>query len=253
MMTDPKPMSETILPPFPLLELDAAPVRRRHVCERCGETHERATWICAACEDAYRIETAAAQAARSEESIPVAFRGCQFDSPELDKRAGYGRQSVVRKAGGPIVTLCGSAGAGKTSLAVAVLYDRLRAGETRCYFVDALSLSRARAEHPLGAGEAPIVKRAMTASTLVLDDVGTERQDLTGAVTDVIFKRHSQGRFTVITTGQTWEAIAERYGHGIARRMFETDRIQLGEIKPAAPKGDAGAGYSDHATRRAGE
>jgi hypothetical protein len=64
------------------------------------------------------------------------------------------------------------------------------------------------------------VELAMGCSVLALDDLGNERAERS-AVPDVIFERHAEDRPTWLTTAFGPDAIAKRYGDGIARRVFE--------------------------------
>jgi DNA replication protein DnaC len=85
----------------------------------------------------------------------------------------------------------------------------------------------ARAQHGLGQGEPTEVERALSAHLLVLDDLGSERNTATNAVPDVIFERAYAGRPTWVTTWMTAEQVAQRYGDGIARRLWERDRMTV--------------------------
>ena len=49
--------------------------------------------------------------------------------------------------------------------------------------------------------------------------------ELANAVPDVLFERHAEGRPTWLTTAMTREAMAERYGDGLARRVYEGAKI----------------------------
>ncbi len=118
------------------------------------------------------------------------------------------------------VVLVGPARAGKTSLAVAAL-RHVGATAYGARFCHAHRLGTARIQHGAGEGEATIVRRAIAAKLLLLDDVGNERQMATNAVPDVIFERHADDAPTWYTTAFEADAIAAKYGDGIARRMFE--------------------------------
>jgi DNA replication protein DnaC len=130
-----------------------------------------------------------------------------------------------------MILLTGGAGAGKTTLAAAILHDvcdRALAGDRAAgelawtaIWAAAPSLARARREHRLGGGEAPEVRRALEASLLVVDDLGTEREDRDGALAEVVYERHAREAPTVITTGASYKTLVGRYGDGIARRLTE--------------------------------
>jgi DNA replication protein DnaC len=114
---------------------------------------------------------------------------------------------------------------GKTSLACALLRAwEARYPRRRAVLVPAWKLGVARAQHGLGQGEAPEVEHAFTAGLCVIDDLGSERNTAMNAVPDVIFARALEGRPTWVTTWMTPEAVTQRYGDGIARRLFEAGR-----------------------------
>ena len=114
---------------------------------------------------------------------------------------------------------------GKTSLACALLRAwEARYPRRRAVLVPAWKLGVARAQHGVGQGEAPEVEHAFTAGLCVIDDLGSERNTAMNAVPDVIFARALEGRPTWVTTWMTPEAVTQRYGDGIARRLFEAGR-----------------------------
>lgn len=95
-------------------------------------------------------------------------------------------------------------------------------------FVPAYDLAKARATARLGE-EAPIVTKALTATVLVVDDLGSEPNFPTSAVPEILHERHADGKQTIVTTGFSSDEIATRYGSGIARRLFErTVKLRVG-------------------------
>lgn len=176
------------------------------------------------CWDCTVAAEAAADKARTlalaEGSLPKSFAWARLGAPELAQRVKANRpiDDIVRRVlGAHRVVLGGGAGAGKTSLAVACLRERLPHGR----FVSALRLGTARIQHPAGDGEAPLVTLAMTAALLVVDDVGAEQHTATSAVRDVIWRRHEEGLPTWITTGLLSADLEARYGDGFKRRVLE--------------------------------
>jgi DNA replication protein DnaC len=130
--------------------------------------------------------------------------------------------------GSPGLLLFGPSGSGKTSLACALLRAwEARDVRRRGVFLPAWKLAVARAQYGLGHGEPPEVERALSAALLVLDDLGSERNTATNAVPDVIFERAYAGRLTWVTTWMTAEQVAQRYGDGIARRLWERGRVTV--------------------------
>jgi DNA replication protein DnaC len=156
-------------------------------------------------------------------TIPDTYRWARFSAPELSKRAGKAvakaRDDELWKC--PRLVFMGPAGSGKTSVAVACLrrwvHTHARAGG----FFNAFALGNARLQHPAGRGEAELVEQAMKRPLVLLDDLGSERSVAGCAVPDVIYERHAYERPIWITTGLTRPQISERYGDGIARRVFE--------------------------------
>lgn len=208
--------------------------KRPNICGRCGSDHDRPYWICAPCEAAYQSEVREKHADHLRFSVPRVFRDCSFFNSTLQSRVSPWSAVVeCRNSDKRGVVLMGDAGEGKTSLAVAKLFHLASEHGGLCLFVDAYELARARQTHPLGEGEAPLVGRVLRARTVVIDDVGAERQDIAGTVGEVIFDRHAAERRTIVTTGQTEEQLRDRYGAGVHRRLFEDSTvIKLGSVKP---------------------
>ena len=162
-------------------------------------------------------------------SIPPSFRWATLDAPELRQRVARERaiaeaEAALSSANG--LLLFGPSGSGKTSLACALLQGwGASNGHRRGVFVPAFRLGVARAQHGLGQGEAPLVERAMTTRLLVLDNLGSEGTSHANAVPEVIHERALAGLPTWVTTWMTPKAVAERYGDGIARRLYEAGRV----------------------------
>lgn len=166
-------------------------------------------------------------------SIQPKYQGIRWGLADLPDRVR--RHEAIAEAqeaiGRPMVLLTGGAGAGKTTLASAILHDvveRALAGDRAAadmawsgLWVSAPTLARARREYALGKGEAPEVQRALGSSLLVIDDLGAERDDRDGALGEVIYERHAREAPTVVTTGETYRGLVKRYGDGIARRLTE--------------------------------
>lgn len=188
--------------------------------------------------------------ARQLASIPPIFRDLTLDGPELASRVvskqaiAQARMAVDASLGVPgyqganRVVIVGPAGAGKTSLAAAMLRsrtERLLPTDRGGFFVTALRLAMARAGWGLGDGEPPEVWRALHTPILVLDELGAEANIATSAVSEVIHERHANNLPTWVTTGQcepdggsmkfdaphvaSW--MSKRYGDGISRRLLE--------------------------------
>lgn len=210
-----------------LFDLGAAP---KWLTCRCGEETNRVPcWECTK-----RDEESTARRERYESScrtIPNAYAWSTQDAPELPKRvqmASAIETAVKQILSAANVLFVGPAGAGKTSLAVACLRERLDAGGI---FVSSVALGVASIQHRAGVGEAPMIERACDAPLVLLDDVGTEQQTSVNAVPQVIFRRHERGLATWVTTGLKFHELQSRYGDGIARRITEGALIvRLGKV-----------------------
>jgi DNA replication protein DnaC len=162
------------------------------------------------------------------ESVPERLRWARLDAPELGPRVKDPRAVLKLRtalaANVDRLLLLGPAGIGKTSLATATLVEIARRRDVSGLFVDAYELAVARQHHALGS-EAPLVARAMAADVLVLDDLGAERAIPSSPVGEVIHKRHATMRATVVTSGFGLDALEQRYGGGIFRRLTEDAEV----------------------------
>jgi hypothetical protein len=160
-------------------------------------------------------------------SVPHEFAWASLGSPLLVQRVRGGVQAVERarlSVSASRVILMGPSGSGKTSLAVAMARAWVDHHKQAATFVLATDLASARSRSRLGS-EADEVHQAIGAPLLVLDDLGTDRDIATSAVTEVIFKRHAESRATWITTAMNIDEMRAKYGDGVARRVFERARI----------------------------
>lgn len=213
---------------------------RRFVC-RCGAPVD-GKQVCESCSDR---EALAWYLKPTRESIPSRFRWALDASPELVQSRIQGSAELVRRglANPPSanVLFIGPSGAGKTSMAIAMLDAWVRQApreRSGAMYAEAGWLARARARHRLGE-EAPLVGACIAAPLLVLDDLGSEREDRDGCITDVVYRRHNDDRPTWVTTGVAGagadvvaafaEALARRYDGGFVRRILESGkRVHLG-------------------------
>lgn len=166
-----------------------------------------------------------------EQSLPLFYRWARLDSPLLATRVKLAIPGELPTARS--VVFIGSPGIGKTSLAVAMLRALLErdldrtAPESdddanriarRYRFAHAHRLGVARLSGLEGAAE---LQAAIRAPVLVLDNLGAEAAIPSNAIPELIIERHAEQRETWFTTESEPRAIAERYGGGIARRVFE--------------------------------
>lgn len=202
------------------------------LCEACAVAVERQT-----------RQTRIADVVRRE--IPRSFRWSRWDAPELVERTRRPVEQLKRieaafgDHGRGIFV--GHAGSGKTSLACAWLRGVIGAwGNPKDARIFLAARPRFVAAKDLAAPSylegVAWIDLALSASALVLDDLGAE---LDGAAHDsglaaqrralvdrLIRSRHDRGLGTVVTTaigtvGDHAKELARVYGDGIARRLLE--------------------------------
>jgi DNA replication protein DnaC len=200
---------------------------RRFPCEGCGQAE--VSWRRAHCAECETKAHLAEFRRLALETIPTRFGWADFANPCLRERVKPAEAVSQGQAliGRPNIVLVGPAGSGKTSLAIAMLRQAIESvpvtRRRRCTqrFTSAYALNKARSMHPLGEGEAPLVAAAMNSELLVIDDLGAEIDRHGTAVSEVIYERHNDELPTWVTTGFSPKELADRYGGGIARRVFE--------------------------------
>lgn len=212
--------------------------------------------ICDPCGREQRITEHGARLGAAIESIPIRCRSAKWGSIALAERVpDLGRvEDMTDDEGRPvpvsallqarIVVIHGDTGAGKTSLAAALLrliIDQAKPDSEqatierarRCRFVDARDI-------PPGAaapGGISMLATAAGASVLLLDDVGQEAgtgesfgaADRARVVADLLNYRDKHGLQTIVTTygaavGGVAGVVASwaRYGAGVVRRYLES-------------------------------
>lgn len=156
------------------------------------------------------------------ETIPESLRWSSFLAQELRQRVANPDLIARAHAGrdAPRVVLVGPAGTGKSSLATAMFRARVEAlPDLSAVFAPAwrIGVARARSE----GSEPELVGRCERCDLLVIDDLGSERPIPSNPIPDLIFERHAEDRATWVTTWMSPRQVSERYGDGIARRIFE--------------------------------
>lgn len=216
-------------------ELDAAPV-----CSGgCGAQVARRGDYCAVCTPKRLARDHADALVQAWSTVPYTLRWASFldakitswvrDTAAVDKA----RELADDAEAHPFVTLLGDPGAGKTTLACAMLREWVRLGARpsstaarrgrarRARYVSALDILRDRSESQLGQ-HVPSLDLAHHASVLVLDEVG-RGSDPHSVIFGLVHERHRDGRPTIMTTPYLTAsafALATRDG-GLARRVFD--------------------------------
>lgn len=256
--------------PAPTSTIPPASDAFRRALDRMGESVRRgkSTWGASSPSTPPSSEQGARGRAllqKARETIPPRFRWARFDAASLTTRVAARGADVDRArayAADPphSLLLVGSTGAGKTSLACAILNEIVDVGlaahqrriggasegelapfapgdlerfrrAVHCRFVAAYELARAHSEAQLGE-EPRKVRRARTASVLVLDDLGMDTTyKRSSCVRDLLHERDAHGRPTIITTYLTSNDIAVHYGAGIRRRLADGAVMNLARSK----------------------
>lgn len=207
--------------------------RRPALCVPCGARWERRLLL-----------------APAYESLPPQFAWAIPSRPEARKLLAERCPSYrsLRERLHPIVrdgqsmVLAGPSGSGKTSLGAYQLRWVLERGESLeanrsevavaegARFVSARDLATARQQIGFGKGEAKLVKDAMGATVLLIDDAGSESESGRQTVIDVVAYRYDRGFATWVTTWLERAAFIARFGGGTERRLVEGGTwVQIGE------------------------
>jgi DNA replication protein DnaC len=207
-------------------QFDASPYTCRS--PGCASKMLRPGALCSECEN--RIDLAKALDAKWRDRCPPRYKAARFDSPStLAARVSDVRAIELARTAMDahlVVTLLGPPGVGKSTLACALAAQWAEAANwRRADYVTAFHLATARADHPLGHGEAPIIRHARTASLLVIDDIGQEPLSPMSAVVETIHHRHEHERRVIVTSAISRQALGERYGGGLARRLLENATV----------------------------
>ncbi len=219
----------------------------KFVC-RCGKPVDGAT-ECPVCTAESALK---AQMRTTLASIPEDFRWAlgasaatlrQLSSRTGKPCVGLDEAAIARALAAPPAQnlhFRGRVGAGKTTLAIAMLWAWVSAAPHKrrgAIYVEASELARARGGHSLGDGEAPLVARCLRAPLILLDDLGHEANDRDNAISDVVYGRARAAKPTWITTGIVADAdpngfaaaLADKYDGGFARRVVEMGKpVRLG-------------------------
>lgn len=201
-------------------------------CPKCrGRSYNPEGQLCWHCEDRANEPRVPPNERLFLETIPARFMWATFDADDLDKRVIGGRATIEKAVEyvaqrSSVVLLAGKAGTGKTSLACAMLRAWQQATRRRVRFVAASELAKARMQHSLGEGEAPLVEQCERADLLLIDDLGAEPTSPPRAeIADVIQRRHNYNQPIWFTTGLASSELTARYGGGLSRRITEDAKL----------------------------
>ncbi len=156
-------------------------------------------------------------------------------NPDLARKRLRRREAfdeAIAAIGAPMVVLVGPGGSGKSMLAAAILgtiMARALDGDAEAgtrivgaQWLGAPHLARARQATRLG-DEPEIIHLAMVATIVVIDDLGIEVADPSGALTEIVWTRSEEGKHTIVTTGRPRAQLLERYGDGVLRRLIDSN------------------------------
>lgn len=208
----------------------------------CGAVVTRVADTCAPCAARRVAEEHEAACMRAWHTAPPVLWWVALEHPQI---RGWVRDVAARESAlalvdelhsHPLVTFTGEAGAGKTTLACALLREwvslgfgasspRARSMARRVRFDTAQDLIRERTETRLGEHVIGI-DLAREASVLALDEVG-RGMDPHGVIFSLVSERHRAGRPTIITTPHlTAKDFAEKTRDGgLTRRVFDDAKV----------------------------
>ncbi len=186
-----------------------------HVCPKCQQEH---AWrgVCWDC----RKEREQKQAQRDvlqklDRTVPSEFAQADFAFPWLTERvsdtaAQLAAHKAARSPDTVRVVLMGGSGAGKTTLAVAMLRTLAALRGLGGQFMTAFDV-KTRGIDP----------EWIEAGVLLIDDLGREDEFHKPRVSELIYRRRHSLRPTIVTTGFGHDTLTRRYGDQDARRLFE--------------------------------
>jgi hypothetical protein len=188
--------------------------------------------VCDDCIANYEHRLAAGFVSKSTSKIPDGYAGADFETGAGLLRARVKPESAILRAQherGRTIMLVGPSGAGKTTLACAMLRQRAKK-ELGCFIA---SSALGHEACLFGNRETELLRLARVRPVLVLDDLGTEidrspRLEASHAVGNMIQDRHDRQLVTIVTTFRSDKELEERYGDGVLRRLFSNIVIRLG-------------------------
>lgn len=150
------------------------------------------------------------------------------------------------------LALVGPSGCGKSTVAAAIALGRAESA-VRAYcatggrdsaqldhalgmrWTTAAELCAARKQHKLGAGEAPEIELAETATLLFLDEIGQEIADDRWLL-EFLNVRYARKLPTITTSGLAQSELENRYGIGAYRRLIEPHGVVIDLFAGSKPR-----------------
>jgi DNA replication protein DnaC len=185
-------------------------------CQRCRDERYRAE---------QRQKDTERRAKETRRGLPRRFR--DVDADKIKERVTpaapveHARERLAQPGfASNIVLMSKSTGDGKTTAACYLLIEWAALRDQVGSFTTALELAEARRQAKFGTGEADSIVRANRAPLLLIDEIGAEQtRDL--GLDEVIRHRYDAKLATIFTSGFDREALANKFGSAIERRIFE--------------------------------
>lgn len=191
-----------------------------------------------------------------DRATSLSFRCSQLEAlaeskPSIETMLGWIKDSRLRvfaerfdprKNGGAIVL--GPTGCGKTVAALCMMVRCIVDAHMKAFEHDCSVPFTSRAEHttpprwaaydardignavqrtPLGEPEPAILRDAASASVLILEDLGWERNFHIESLIDVAAPRYRRQLPTIVTSGEKHDALRERYTDAVLRRFWNIE------------------------------
>ena len=218
-------------------EVRASAVCAVGVCDGSG-------WIVDEDEEAHPCECRKRKVRRArvrgmQSAIPERYRGVSFDRPPISNMAADSQTAaVVREirdycdnidaelAEGNGIWLHGSAGTGKTSLAMLVSKTALEAGHTVAIYSMPRLLARIRRTYDTDSSEEGYLSffdRLTSVDLLHIDDLGAEKKTdwVLEQLYAIVDRRYEERRSIVVTTNMETDELKEQIGERTVSRLLQ--------------------------------
>jgi len=205
-------------------------------CQSCGTEME----LPGVCEECYQREERRLARQRCHaalSTLPPTMKWASFANALLRRRVKqddsdpivWCERAIEVVVRGPAhnVVLLGPTGVGKTALACAMarrVVELRPETAQRMMFASCVDMSMCRREAKWGEGRPKSLERARQCSLLIFDDLNQETSN-TDVAMEIIHARYDAKLPTIFTTWASSKQIAERYGGGTSRRVFELAAI----------------------------